>query len=298
MGLSSQSFFHFTSSKGLFGILENGFLIAVSHEVIYNSLSKSVFGIPMVCFCDIPLSVVHKHAKNFCNNGVFGFGLRRKWGEIHLQPVQYYPRQQDNFFQEHLTYLTDLILSNPKILPDDAQSISLLRQLENDSFTVANGDNGSKWVNWLTGLIKPVESKYYIFDPEKDEIVCKDEEYIFYNEREWRHISKKIRGLEIPYIVRENVALYDKNKTKDYKVLADALWQHFSQKDEHLKFRIDDLSWIIVDSEETVDYLIKLIMCSDFKSIGGHPINDMFDKCSLIQKIVPYNRIEGDVFIH
>lgn len=88
----SNSFFHYTDLDSLQGILQNGFKIYFRKEAIYSAHGKtSYIGIPMTCFCDIPLSHLQeiKYAKNHV-----GIGMKRTWGIKHkLQPVLYYPNK-------------------------------------------------------------------------------------------------------------------------------------------------------------------------------------------------------------
>lgn len=70
-------------------ILREGFKAFYCLEEVFmgqNNPSGHI-GIPMVCFCDIPLAYV---AKN--NYGKCGIAMSRRWGrERHLEPVLYYP---------------------------------------------------------------------------------------------------------------------------------------------------------------------------------------------------------------
>lgn len=70
-------------------ILNEGFKAFYCLEEVFMGQNKpsGYIGIPMVCFCDIPLTHV---AKN--NYGKCGIAMSRKWGrEHHLEPVLYYP---------------------------------------------------------------------------------------------------------------------------------------------------------------------------------------------------------------
>ena len=70
-------------------ILNEGFKAFYCLEEVFMGQNKpsGYIGIPMVCFCDIPLAYV---ARN--NYGKCGIAMSRKWGrEHHLEPVLYYP---------------------------------------------------------------------------------------------------------------------------------------------------------------------------------------------------------------
>ena len=308
MSISSNSFFHFTSGRevALLGILQNGFRISVSHEVIYNTGSQSVFGIPMVCFCDIPLSVSHEHARNFCQDNVFGLGMNRNWGTRVLHPVQYYPRQQDVFFQEHSNYLTNRFLSKDSYdsFKPDSVELAVYNQMDLSSYKIDYTNilagPGTLRLNELFGLIKPVDSVYYGFNTDKKEVYIKNKDYIFYNEREWRYVTPNRKDLKIPYFCQPHKPDVSQEKNSPDIYVED--WQksreYFNKLENYLPFSSTDLTWIIVDTEEAAKCLVRTIRSSDFKKIGGKPIVDDFEKDQLIQKVISHERIMGDVYVH
>ena len=64
--LSSDTLFHFTNWENLVRILEEGFYSRFSLERVSFLKGKPAdFAIPMVSFCDIPLSQIKNHVKNF-----------------------------------------------------------------------------------------------------------------------------------------------------------------------------------------------------------------------------------------
>lgn len=82
--LSSNALFHFTRKKtSLLNILENDF---TPHYCIedqrlifdeFNTKNSGEVAIPMVCFCDIPLSKVLKHSGFY---GKYAIGFTKEWG--------------------------------------------------------------------------------------------------------------------------------------------------------------------------------------------------------------------------
>jgi len=83
--ISSDVLFHFTKSLDYVkDILKNGFS---PHYCLEYSLERGdreaaskglapTHAVPMVCFCDLPLSLIRKHLKEY---GSFGIGLDKKW---------------------------------------------------------------------------------------------------------------------------------------------------------------------------------------------------------------------------
>lgn len=90
MNIYSNSFFHrVPDCNTIQAILEQGFKAFYCKEEIFRGQNEpsTIIGIPMVSFCDIPLSLV---AKN--NYGKCGIAMSRSWGKSrHLEPVLYYP---------------------------------------------------------------------------------------------------------------------------------------------------------------------------------------------------------------
>lgn len=87
----SNSFFHFTRTlDSVKGILRDGFKLYYCNEDIYlKKGSHRGIGIPMLCFCDIPLSFLSLKDKR-----PYGFGMNKRnwaWNKVKFQPVYYYP---------------------------------------------------------------------------------------------------------------------------------------------------------------------------------------------------------------
>jgi hypothetical protein len=88
MALSAGTFFHFTSYKNLKLILDcQYFQVNYSQERITLRQTTIHPFIPMVCFCDIPLTQTGEHIKKYDG---FAIGLSKEWGIGHgLNPVFY-----------------------------------------------------------------------------------------------------------------------------------------------------------------------------------------------------------------
>lgn len=91
--LSSGYLFHFTKSLDvLISIIKNGFYPRCAVEDVHfamPNLSKeqSKMGIPMVCFCDMPLNLSTIHRSQY---GKYGIALSKEWGiEKGIAPVHY-----------------------------------------------------------------------------------------------------------------------------------------------------------------------------------------------------------------
>ena len=93
--LSAASLFHFTNTlSNLCGILTDGFRVHASFErmdVVARAFGRDAeaeeTGIPMVCFCDIPLSQTTDHRRRY---GRYTIGMTKEWGIAKgIAPVVY-----------------------------------------------------------------------------------------------------------------------------------------------------------------------------------------------------------------
>ncbi|MFC2004566.1 abortive infection system antitoxin AbiGi family protein [Chloroflexota bacterium] len=106
--LSPDSLFHFTPSlDNLLGILKNTFYPRYCYEefdLIDNDAQPFCEdAIPMVCFCDIPLSQLMSHINTY---GKYGLGMSKAWGVREgLNPVIYF--KQNSHLAKKLSVITN-----------------------------------------------------------------------------------------------------------------------------------------------------------------------------------------------
>lgn len=88
MAISTKGVFHYTNSlNNLLNILSSGFYPSYCKETMIYGKKKYTYAIPMVSFCDIPLSEIHSHTSKY---GSFAIGLTREWTQKNkLNPVVY-----------------------------------------------------------------------------------------------------------------------------------------------------------------------------------------------------------------
>lgn len=94
MALSSSSLIHLTNSRAaLDGILSDNFRIKYCKEHIHWGKKSMMLYVPMVSFCDIPLSQIKDHLSRY---GSYGIGLTREWAvRKGLNPVLYVQRSSN-----------------------------------------------------------------------------------------------------------------------------------------------------------------------------------------------------------
>ncbi len=179
--ISSNSLFHFTAEKkNLLGILEKEFLPRYSFENV--KLKSDSFrpgmaqAIPMICFCDISLSQIQNHIKEYGN---YGIGMTKEWGiRKKLNPVIYL--NSDSYISNSIHDLTTSIL--------DLLDGECTEPLKNTS---------DKFMN-LLNFIKPYEGTSF---KNPKNIVR------FYDEKEWRFVP------EISFDERSSLSLEEFNDT-------------------------------------------------------------------------------------
>lgn len=117
MNIYSNSFFQRVPDYSIIvKILEQGFKAFYCKEEIFRGrgVPSTFIGIPMVSFCDIPLTHV---ATN--NYGKCGLAMSRKWGKRHhLEPVLYYPNDVSTQSAKMVIKAADVFLANRKNYDD------------------------------------------------------------------------------------------------------------------------------------------------------------------------------------
>ena len=167
--LSSDTLFHFTSKREyLVNIIENGFSPRYCTEdfsafsSVFGSDTKYFdFGVPMLCFCDIPLSKVKEHISVYKG---YGIGCTKAWGiERGVTPVIYAKPASETVqgIQNALVFLQNI--SN--ISADNASKIGSIR------------DNLMRMMKYVKSYEGRFEHNGQIFEKKR-----------FYDEREWRYV--------------------------------------------------------------------------------------------------------------
>lgn len=159
MPLSSNSIIHFTSdADSLKGILEKNFQIFFCRETVRLCGKKTDYYVPMVSFCDIPLSEIKDHIGKY---GPYGIGLTKEWAEKRgLNPVLY--------------------LEENSLLAKSYQGAFMSQVMDADEDVDEWSDNQRRLVDVLRYI------KNYRGDLFRKGALLKD--YRFSDEREWRYV--------------------------------------------------------------------------------------------------------------
>lgn len=172
MNISSNVLFHFTPQISFFeDILKNGFWPRYCRE--YGWANKYIdFAVPMVSFCDIPLSMIEKHTKFY---GSYGIGVSKDWIRKHktITPVQYIAVTSHEF--DHINRLLTL-LKNRNIDESKVSKLLLAKKVSGEARD-KNGDIKKKK---------------------------------FYDEREWRHIPDNLSPEDLIIPIGDYIRHYPK----------------------------------------------------------------------------------------
>jgi hypothetical protein len=133
MPLSANSLFHFTKEKdALYGILDQTFKLSYCREEFILGGKPFSVRVPMVSFCDIPLSAIKNHINSY---GSYGLGLSKKWGKREkLNPVLYV--EQDSLLSQSCEkalnrFVLEEAKSNEVTDADRLAVLDLLRYIKN-----------------------------------------------------------------------------------------------------------------------------------------------------------------------
>lgn len=228
--LSSNCLFHFTNGADrLIGILKNNFkprfcledlsMFGIG-EGLDDSREMDELAIPMVCFCDIPLSKVKNHLSFYGN---YGIGLTKEWGIRNgVSPILY--------------------------LDKTSETTTALKKLT-QSFTSTSID----YEPFLE--IEQASLRFYRFCKPYEGKFWRNGDYLqgvrFYDEREWRYVPdiEPGKATVTPWMLKKQY-LDDIIRSEANEVLAD----NYS-----LNFQPDDIKYIIVENEDQILSIIQAV---------------------------------------
>jgi hypothetical protein len=223
MGLSSNSIIHFTAKlSNLKGILNDGFDIRYCRETCYSKSKHRDLLVPMVSFCDTPFSQIKEHIKSY---GSYGIGLSKKWAEANgLNPVLYL--EKNSTLSENI--LNELYLK----IKGENEKVNKLSDEDKKAFDVL------RYIKNYQGDLKRANKKTI-------------KNYRFSDEREWRYVT------DINLDHQLFVMLPD--KLVEEKISAAKKLYNLKIENQKLKFSPEDISYIIIKSENQRDGVIQAL---------------------------------------
>lgn len=283
---SSSSLFHYTKqASGLFGIIENGFRYSYCFEAFDETIAQFInrhafemakpigsckekygIAIPMICFCDIPLSRANSHRSNYGN---FCIGLNKEKVKAQLPNINPVLYQSSNWISHALKTLVESLPQQEQI-DDYFNQIKPITQGKNavggaSEINKAHRSGSLPQLNLdaipavklLLSLVKTDISKY--------------------DEREWRIFWDE--NINIEFGLTEELFNQKRNEYNKKKI------------NQYATFDCNIINHIIAPTECCVQCIIEKIKKSD--TILGKMATDD-DKEILITKIMTFERIEND----
>lgn len=318
--IKASSLLHFTpTSNGLRGILRNGFRFSYvfeyyPREVIYNELypekpvelclwNKSLIGVamPMICFCDTPLTRAYSHAKKY-GEYIIGIDKNVAITLYHgmLNPVHYYTSDKIYSALVDLSILKTFSKSNTNKtniqypITDNGYKIKKVAQhIETNEEKYIFSQNAIESINCLFSLIKP----YRGYDLSGKE-VC------YYDEQEWRIFIIDGEAEENKWIwdfgEKQFCSVNDFKKwiAPQNKILYESQYAYLPITEE---FPVELLSklitHIVVKKEYQIPNLVNALLSTE-RIFGvdlqkGNKQHDEF-RSLLISRISSFERIEND----
>lgn len=286
--LTANTLFHFTGSdkeKGknaLMNILGTGFRPTYSSEFGEESIGGTLKNllIPMVCFCDLPLSKLDKHMNGYewnyngkdCSTkgyGEYGLGMSKDWAKSKLlNPVTYVNRSSfvlqamgitvgqlfelnDEFSLKYLeqsnkgatAYSGQIEVKEGGLLKMNTPGVSATTMHPKEFTQMQQISNALSNALAVLAYMKP----YQDFTTNQ----------LYYDEREWRHI--------IPYTQQyaPKVPILTESDGKHYPLFPGHYQGHdidhyrkIIEREFMLTFKPDDIKYIIVKSDDDIDDII------------------------------------------
>lgn len=275
--INASSLFHFTKGgiKALTSILTNGFRLSYCME---SYPDQSIVGIPMICFCDIPLMRTAKHRKGYGNYaiGVSKEAFRSKHF-LDLNPVHYRNSKMMDKAVEHAIermwhYTNEFKEMLECIVEDNFKRIS-----RGDGAFPSRNDEQQDNLMSIFSQRHIYQSLIAYTKPYKEETYC------YYDESEWRIVSADMGETKWIWNV-------DKDTKKDVRKKENQrLW-----KNPDIYYRINslsDISYIIVSTEKQVQQLVSFVRKAN-KLMGLDVTPEERDL--LLTKITSFERIKKD----
>ncbi len=267
----TSTLFHYTRKQNIvINILREGLKFSYCREEFSDDLC---LGIPMICFCDIPVGASFEHSSKY---GHYAIGLSKdklldKYKEA-LGPVNYVTslssvkaafqlRNADEVNNNRTKSSITTINNKLSEEPTNNALIHFLQGIDyHQSFTQA------------ISLMKPYQS---IHDGNSQ---------INYDECEWR------------IVLPEHTKLNDNEHCQWFwsKEEYDSWREKRDNKfinEMPLLFTVDDIEYIIVPTKELIPNFIKRLI--DLKEIYGNKIEDK-DRYSLVSKVISLEQIKRD----
>ena len=222
MGVSSNTLIHQTTKQGLISILtQSAFKLSYCKEEIHTVSGSVIAGVPMVSFCDLPLTELKNYIFSYGN---YGIGMKKQWAKTKkLNPVLYFDQNSRiaNSLYDQYVFWEKETSNHPAKMKD------------------------------IEAFFFFVEALSYCKNYEGD-LMRKDKQtknnYRFSDEREWRYVPLV---KEIGY----NMVLLDNELFQSIGKVTLNTWY----EDMRLTFILEDINYLIVENEADISEFLDII---------------------------------------
>lgn len=277
--INASSLLHFTDSmKAIKGILENGFRFSYCCEKVSETINmneihpegatffrpslniNNYIAIPMICFCDIPLTRAKSHSEVY---GKFIVGIDKDialmvYGD-NLNPVMYCTSQ------------TICIALN---------DLSVVKATIDN---VEGCHNYRRSLNQLLGNTKPYNGTF------------RGEDYCYYNEREWRILMPYDYCDKAQWYWNLSQEDWENKKDEINKLLhtSEYAYRSFTTDIDDEESFMQFITHIVVDTEANIPELVEFIL-NEEQPLFGYPKVSKRIRNFLVSRITSFERIEND----
>lgn len=240
MAISANTLFHFTRKyETLINILMSKFYPRLCLESCLLSKDNKKWAVPMVCFCDIPLSNIAQHTQKYGN---YAIGIKKDWAiEQGVSPILY-------------------VHEKSRIVDQcrDALAWSIER---NDVDDVITDERAARLISMFY-MMKPYEGV--------ESLTGQSYKIRYYDEREWRYIPPVSNGNNI-FLTEDNynnLNIRDNfntiNERYGVEFNPDAINYIIVEKEDEIVPLIHELSYIKGDfPHKSVELLTSRIISMD-----------------------------------
>ncbi|WP_373511859.1 abortive infection system antitoxin AbiGi family protein [Persicitalea sp.] len=250
--------------------------------------------IPMVSFCDIPISNIKSHLNHYGSDGrngkiAYGIGLTKSWGLDHnLNPVIYLvPGSQiaHSFI--------DKCVKGSKYHQEESEKTKIPGRYGIETYyppsqmNISNGlinDNKENLYPYETLFLKPIG------EINLDKPNIPSESISFVDEKEWRYVPNDAS------IISGRKLFHSSHNSQYYQSIAENAERAKNEvpKYNDLKFEIDDITHIVVGMNDEIPELQKHLK-AEYE--GKRGVNE--DQLHLLySKVTSYETLQRDFFPH
>lgn len=267
--LSANALFNFMPEYGYLETIINNMYFSPRYnteyvdylELDYQGEKFKKWMIPMTCFCDIPLHQVSHHAEGIDGYGKFCIAIHKEFGiRNNIQPVQYL--NPESVLTRNLKEAINILITN--IERTDKGNPAL----DSDTYVTLT--------NYLFEHLTIIKPLYGLMD-KKSRLIQKN----FHDEHEWRYVPQLNYNELPPMLIDEEEILVEQER----KIFTESIAH---SKNGLLKFKVEDIRYIFVDTVESRDKLINFIHHKKGRKWT------LEEKYLLVSKIKVYNELKED----